>query len=266
MKAPLENFRLRSSWLSPGFSFTSGTSLGAQTLKKTGCLSSSRYGALRPRRTSSLFDVKNWKFVSMDATAGVSSTYCAPRRWKIVSRPCGRAAPPAPRGATAAVGGVMAPAGPEWPTIASMIESDSPALFSVTSAWVLVSNFDCVLRIFARMTASDRPAFFIAITESLLSTSCAPTDVTTSSRTHTVSSRATVFMVPHRIVRKAIAVKAGLPGEATAGSDARAEASGRTHGGGFAHVRGGMHQRDNAEDAGAGATGHALHDGLRAGA
>src|SRR5688572_16712608 len=140
----------------------------------------------------------------MEATAGASSTYWAPWRWKIVSR-VAAAAPPAP--GVAATGGAAAGlAGAPAPTIASMIESESPACLRATSPCVLVSNLDGPLRIFARMTASERPAFFIAMTESLLRTSWAPAAAARATRTSTVRTRS-VFMVRQRICAKTSGVK-----------------------------------------------------------
>src|SRR5688500_20319135 len=99
----------------------------------------------------------------MEATAGASSTYWAPLRWKIVSR-VAVVAPPAP--GVAATGGAargLAEAPP--PTIASMIKSESPACLRATSPCVLVSNLDWLLRHFARIKASERPALYAALTE-----------------------------------------------------------------------------------------------------
>ena len=48
--------------------------------------------------------------------------------------------------------------------IASMIFSDTPFFFSAISPSVLVSKFVGLVRIFAMMTRSDRPALTISTT------------------------------------------------------------------------------------------------------
>ena len=97
-----------------------------------------------------------------------------PIRWTILSLAAAGAAAAGAAGAAAAGGAVDAePA----LTTASITWSDMPAFFRPMSPFVLTSNFVWLALIFETMIESESPAFFKAMSDSFVSTSCAVSDV-----------------------------------------------------------------------------------------
>src|SRR6266850_1191518 len=127
----------------------------------------------------------------------------------------------APPGLAAALAGAAGCAGaaavPEWLTMASMIWSESPAFLRATSPLVLVSNLVALERIFVRISESDSPAFFMEMTESFVSTSCALIDVAlsrvsaaTASTSVSRSLAVTSIIMPSRLVTKGVRVRCAI--------------------------------------------------------